>query len=243
MTSTTSTISPSWSRLRAAFGPTHFSRANIFSSRTTITSKGIISVGELDGLTLKNVRPILDEPEHISFPSVLYSDGGWYMTPERHNARMLRVYRATAFPDRWEPLVDVAHGRFDDPLLRETERGFEIWTTQADVLHVFEAKHIEGPWRQVRTHDAPFQRSAGNFIGDIRPTQDAKPVYGRAIKFLRGDDVVRTIEPTWYPNLTGTHTFNVSETHVVIDGRIALESPHHPGRGTATAAPTRASLA
>ena len=34
----------------------------------------------------------------MSFPSVLYHDGDWYMTPERHNARMLRVYRATAFP-------------------------------------------------------------------------------------------------------------------------------------------------
>jgi hypothetical protein len=192
--------------------------------------KGIISVGELDGLTLKNVRPVLDEPEHVSFPSVLHHDGDWYMTPERHNARLLRVYRATAFPDRWEPLVNVARGRFDDPLLRKTERGFEIWATKADVLHVFEAKHIAGPWRLIRTHTAPFQRSAGNFIGDIRPTQDTQPVYGRAIKFLRGDEVVRTIEPTWYPNLTGTHTFNVSETHVVIDGRIPLENPPHPGR-------------
>ncbi len=192
--------------------------------------KGIISVGELDGLTLKNVRPVLVEREHLSFPSLLYDDGSWYMTPERHNARVLRVYRATQFPDQWQPIVRVARGRFDDPLLRKTERGFEIWTTKADVLHVFEAKRIVGPWRLVRTHTAPFQRSAGNFIGDIRPTQDTKPVYGRAIKFLRGDEVVRTIEPTWYPNLTGTHTFNVSDTHVVIDGRIVVEGLPDPGR-------------
>lgn len=192
-------------------------------------NKGIISVGEIDGVTIKNVRPVLEEPNHLSFPSVLF-DGGWYMTPERHHARMLRVYRATSFPDRWEPLVDVARGPFDDPLLRKTEGGFEIWATQEDVLYVFRAERIEGPWNQVRKHDAPFQRAAGNFIGDIRPTQDTVPIYGRAIKFLRGDEVVRTIGPTWYPNLTGTHTFNVSETHVVIDGRIPLENTSSIGQ-------------
>jgi hypothetical protein len=204
-------------------------------------NKGIISVGELDGLTLKNVRPVLDEPEHLSFPSLLHDSGRWYMTPERRNARKLRVYRATAFPDRWEPLADVARGRYDDPLLRKTGRGFELWATREegprggkmDVLHVFAAERIEGPWRRVRAHDAPFQRAAGNFIDDLRPTQDARPVYGRAIKFLRGDEVVRTIEPMWYPHLTGTHTFNISETHVAIDGRIVVEGEPPLRRGKA----------
>jgi hypothetical protein len=140
----------------------------------------------------------------------------------------LRVYRAAAFPDRWEPLVDVAEGRFDDPLLRKTERGFEIWTTKFDVLHVFEANAIAGPWRLARRCVAPFQRSAGNFIGDVRTTQETKPIYGRTIKFLRGDEVVRTIEPTLYPNLIGTHTFNVSDTHVVIDGCLEPEGPTNP---------------
>jgi hypothetical protein len=200
--------------------------------------KGTIGVGELDGVTLKDVHPVLDEPEHLSFPSVLHDRGYWYMTPERRNAGVLRVYQATEFPNRWEPLVDVAYGRYDDPLLRKGDQGFEVWTTReegprgrrTDVLHVFAAESIEGPWRLVRTDAAPFQRAAGNFIGDLRPTQDCATIYGRAIKFLRGNEVVRTIEPTWYPSLTGTHTFNVSDTHVVIDGRIRLPESRPAGR-------------
>lgn len=184
--------------------------------------KGRIAVAEVDGLELKNHRIILDELKHISFPSVFKYGGEWYMVPERVLAGELWVYKAVEFPDVWEPLKKVAEGRYDDPVFKETEDGIEIWcSTDGDKLRIFRAPSMDGDWSLIFSDDAPFARSAGNFIGNVRVAQDSVPVYGRAIKFINNGEML-TIEPDWYPQLTGTHTFNVTDKYVVIDGRITL---------------------
>ena len=185
--------------------------------------KGYLVVGELDGLVLKRIRIILDEPQHISFPSVNKIGEEWYMAPERCLAGELWIYKATKFPDEWTQVSLVAKGRFDDPIIKEVPGGVQVWATQDNTLVVFENMlSLQNEWRVIRREDKPFMRNAGNFIGDLRPTQDSVPVYGRAIKIMDGDKPTRSIEPTWYDGLTGTHTFNVSSKYVVTDGRIKL---------------------
>lgn len=185
--------------------------------------KGRIAVAEVEGLEVKNHRVIIDEPYHMSFPSVVKFKGEWYMTPERCLAGELLVYKAVSFPDVWEPVASVSTGRFDDPVMREKDGALEIWcSTDGDNLRVFRSDSIEGPWGLIFAQEQPFARAAGHFIGPMRIAQDSVPTYGRAIKFLEQGKVIYTIEPDWYPQLTGTHTFNVSEKYVVLDGRIAL---------------------
>lgn len=185
--------------------------------------KGVIAVGELHGLEIRNIRTVIDEPKHLSFPSVFKDGGDWYMTPERCLSGELSIYKATAFPDVWEPIVTVSRGRYDDPILRKKENGYQIWTVEdGDKVRVFESKTIDGEWRLIKSNDEQYARPAGHFIGDIRPVQDSVPTYGRALKFKRGDAIIKEIEPDWIPNLTGTHTFNISEKYVCIDGRIKL---------------------
>lgn len=165
---------------------------------------------------------VLEEEHHVSFPSVTKIDGEWYMTPERVIAGELLVYRALEFPDVWTVHSRVAMGRYDDPILRKNGEHFEIWTTDDNKLRVFRSSDMQR-WGVVRSEDKPYLRSAGHFIGELRPTQDSVPIYGRAIKFLDPEGKIKhQIEPDWAPNLTGTHTFNVSSKHVVIDGRIRL---------------------
>lgn len=184
--------------------------------------KGCIAVGELDGLEIKNVKKILDEPWHMSFPSVVQEGENYYMTPERCLAGSLWIYKCERFPDVWNMHHHVANGRYDDPILRKVSNGWQIWATEDNKLVVFEAQTLRGEWRVIKREDKPFMRNAGHFIGDLRPTQDCIPVYGRAMKILDGDRIVREIEPDWMPNLTGTHTLNVTEKYVVVDGRIKL---------------------
>ena len=50
----------------------------------------------------EKVYVILDEPFHLSYPNVFAWDKEIYMIPETHNAKELRLYRATKFPDCWE---------------------------------------------------------------------------------------------------------------------------------------------
>lgn len=51
---------------------------------------------------LDRVHIILDEPFHLSYPNVFSWGDDIYMIPETYQARQLRLYRASAFPDRWE---------------------------------------------------------------------------------------------------------------------------------------------
>lgn len=189
-------------------------------------AKGRLAVAEIEKhdscLFFTNPRVILDEAEHCSFPSVIKIHGEWYMTPERVLAGELLVYRAVQFPDVWTVHSRVAVGRYDDPIMRKNGEYYEVWATDDNKLRVFRTKDF-GRWDVVRTEDKPYQRGAGHFIGDLRPTQDSVPIYGRAVKFLDPEGRIKhQIEPDWYPDLTGTHTFNVSERFVVIDGRIRL---------------------
>lgn len=186
--------------------------------------KGVLAVGELEGLKLKNVHMILDQPWHTSFPSVVKIEDKWYMTPECVLSGELWVYKALRFPDVWIRFGNpVALGRFDDPVLRQTKDGYEIWTSEdGDKVRVFRSTSLVGAWNLIKTKDEAFARSAGHFIGDIRPTQDSVPVYGRAIKFKRDDKVIGGIEPDWMEGLTGCHSFSVSSKYIAIDGRIKL---------------------
>ena len=185
--------------------------------------KGRLAVGELDGLQLKNVRTILDEPHHMSFPSVFQDGEDWYMTPECVLSGELRIFKAIEFPDYWDEYKLVARGRFDDPVLYKIKNGYQIWTNEdGDKSRVFEARTLDGDWNLIKAEDEQYSRSAGHFIGNTRVAQDSLPVYGHGIVFKEGKSVKSRIEPTWYPDLTGTHTYNVSSKYCVIDGRIKL---------------------
>lgn len=186
--------------------------------------KDVYNHGQFMGVVpdLNTFSVVLEEEHHVSFPSVTKIDGEWYMTPERVIAGELLVYRALVFPDVWTVHSRVAMGRYDDPIMRKNGEYLEIWTTDDNKLRVFRSSDMQR-WDVVHSEDKPYMRSAGHFIGELRPTQDSVPIYGRAIKFIDPEGKIKhQIEPDWAPNLTGTHTFNVSSKHVVIDGRIRI---------------------
>jgi hypothetical protein len=191
--------------------------------------KGILAARELypDG-TYSKPKIVLEKPYHISFPSVIEIDGDIYMTPEEVLSGTLNIYRAKQFPYEWELLTEVAEGRYADPILQRHNGFFYIYTTEADnVLKVFRSHSLFGPW-DVDTHSRDSMRNAGLPFKEngvmIRPVQECFKHYGRAIHFQRMTDFqnIRSIEPDWYPELTGTHTFNFNDEYVVLDGRIKL---------------------
>lgn len=184
--------------------------------------KGVIAVAEVKGLSITTPKVIISEKKHLSFPSVFEDNGHFYMTPECHQSKKLWLYQAKDFPYKWEKIHLIAKGKFDDPVIKKCDGHYELYATEGgDNLRIFKSQTLMGKWELVKSVSKEFSRSAGHFIGEIRPTQDLTETYGGAIKFCN-EEIVHTIEPTWFPNLTGTHTFNVSNQYVVIDGRIAL---------------------
>lgn len=189
--------------------------------------KGRIAVGRLEGTKLVDQRICLETENHLSFPCVLAEKGQHYMVPEQAASKELWVWRADTFPDRWLRYACVARGRFHDPVLRVAGQGvIELWaTTNDDALCVFRADAMEGPWHLVsrRARISEWTRSAGLWFEGFRPVQETAPVYGRAIHVLDSNGTrVHTIEPDWHPGLNGTHTINVNDRYIVIDGRVPL---------------------
>jgi hypothetical protein len=182
--------------------------------------KGVIGVAEIKGLTLRNPRTVLSGRKHMSFPAVFNHENQMFMTPECINSRKLYIYKATKFPDKWKKYALVALGKYEDPIIRKLEYGFEIWATEGrGQQRVFYAEKLEGPWVIIKKNENALSRSAGHFINDWRPVQDASKTYGGAIQFFKGNKIVKSIYPTWAKNIIGTHTFNISKKYIVIDGK------------------------
>jgi hypothetical protein len=182
--------------------------------------KANIGVAELKGLNLINPRTIICERVHVSFPAVFKHKQDFYMTIESIKAKKLYIYKAIKFPDQWKKYSIVARGQFDDPIIKKTNKGFEIWASEgSNRLKVFHSQTINGPWKLIKDEEKKYARSAGHFIGNLRLAQDCTSTYGGAIKLIKNDKVIKTIKPNWAANIIGTHTFNFNSKYVVLDGK------------------------
>ena len=209
------------------------------------SGKGIISVAEFEGPERRpsTPRPVLEEPFHLSYPQVFAHGGDVWMLPEGGAGRELVLYRAEAFPDRWVRHAVLVEDRelFDATLL---EHGGRFWILAAerdgrgsssDMLVVFHAERLEGPWLPHKANPILIDRSAarpgGAFVKVgrriVRPVQDGTKGYGGGLglsDLMQLDkDTVRFSTPVpvlgarnWpYPRI---HTLNRTGQLEVIDG-------------------------
>lgn len=193
--------------------------------------KGVIAFREIfpDGSYTKPVV-VLNRPWHLSFPALFEENDEVYMTPEEGQSGKLTIYKSVKFPYAWEGVSVVAEGPFADPILYKDGGTYTVLATLANnELRIFRSESLNGPWAE-DNRGATDLRAAGwpymEFGELIRPVQECHIHYGRAILFQRMLNLttIRTIEPDWYPNLSGTHTFNFNEDYVVIDGRVPYGS-------------------
>ena len=129
---------------------------------------------------------VLREPFHLSYPYVVQHEGEVYCIPERFEAREIAIFRAVAFPGRWERFATIRSDfcGIDSTILLRDGRWW-CWTTDREAGHdrrlqLLFADDLAGPWwphpqnpireeiRAARGAGTPFE--AG---GDLyRPGQD-----------------------------------------------------------------------
>ena len=64
--------------------------------------KGKLQVGVInEDMVIDEIHDVLDEIIHLSYPFVFSVSEQWYMIPESHQAKEIRVYRAIEFPYVW----------------------------------------------------------------------------------------------------------------------------------------------
>jgi hypothetical protein len=151
-----------------------------------------------DLVNWKYEQVVLVEPFHLSYPYVFMWNGDYYMVPETHEVKTIRLYRARSFPYQWEFIETLISGAiFSDAspfyfknnwwLFSETNPGYKF-----DTLRLFYSKNLFGGWQEhplspIVDGDPRFARPAGRVIVHeellLRFWQNCAKVYGENVGF------------------------------------------------------------
>lgn len=189
---------------------------------------------------------VLDKPYHLSYPFIFEHDGQIYMLPESSANKTIELYRATAFPYKWElekVLMQNLHAVDSTLYFHENKwwlftnikenNGASAW----DELYIFHAPHfLTDQWtahtQNPLVSDVRTARPAGNLYTEdnklIRPSQDCSCTYGYAINLNEielltptayQEKLISKTLPIWDENIKAIHTLSSQDGFVAIDAR------------------------
>jgi hypothetical protein len=133
---------------------------------------------------------VVDEPFHLSYPSVFQWDGDYYMIPESYQDSSVRLYRATSFPDSWEYLGNLLDGgQYVDPTTFFYNDKWWMFTTNYgnSLLNLYFSDSLESGWQAhpmnpLIANNSSIIRPAGRVFEFenklFRLIQDDYPYYG-----------------------------------------------------------------
>lgn len=167
----------------------------------------IVHATSRDGRHWSGGRVVLAEPFHLSYPLTFESGGSFYMIPESHQARAVRLYRARQFPEDWEFVATLVEGSYlvDATVFRHGGRWWMFAdsspTQDHDTLRLYGANALTGPWVEhpaspVVASDARNARPAGRAIEvagqPMRFAQCCTPEYGTDVRAFVIDELTTT---------------------------------------------------
>jgi asparagine synthase (glutamine-hydrolysing) len=203
---------------------------------------GHICCGRLTGDgDLVEVRSVLQQPHHLSFPQIIAADGEVFMLPECAQGGGVDLYRAIHFPDTWVIEKRLLDFRCVDSSIFKASGSWWMTTSpqvvpgHTPITWLLCADRITGPWRfqpgGIVASDVRVARGAGSVFATagrlIRPSQDCSVSYGQALilneilSFAEAPYRERTvcrIDPGWMPRLEGVHSYSWVGEWEAIDG-------------------------
>ncbi len=224
----------------------HLGRFYVFIEEYVFKKKkGHISVLEIDADGNCTVPVcVLEEPHHLSFPSIVRNGEHYYMIPESSAGKCIDLYVCTEFPIRWEFKMRL----FDQLCAVDTSVIFhkgKWWLFTGIAAHEESLPNVklfvffadEFPTRAWTPHplnpvvsDIDRTRLAGRvFVSNgilYRPSQTCSEGYGHSfnlneVQVLTETDYlereVRSVKPTWDPRVSGTHTIAQEGPLTVLD--------------------------
>jgi asparagine synthase (glutamine-hydrolysing) len=206
---------------------------------------GHICCGRLtpDGALIE-VRSVLQQPHHLSFPQIIAAGGEIFMLPESAQGGGVDLYRATSFPDTWVLEKRLLDFRCVDSSVFHAAGSWWMTTSpqvvpgHTPITWLLRAERITGPWQfqpgGVVASDVRVARGAGSVFtaGErlIRPSQDGSVSYGYALILNEivalseapyQERVVCRVDPGWVPRLEGVHSYSRVGEWEAIDGGFA----------------------
>lgn len=201
--------------------------------------KGIINYVIIDDdLQLSEPITVLNLSCHLSFPALFEEEGIVYMTPETISLNEVGLYEAMDFPRKWiKKRILISGSDFTDPILFKLNGYYWLFTAvNTSELRIFYAETLSSVFVPHPVNLKSIQgRNAGMVFSQngqlVRPVMDCSKIYGGAMILKEIVELTPTlfiekeicrINPTWAPDLNGTHTFNMNEDLVVYDGRRSI---------------------
>lgn len=208
------------------------------------TGRGHISVLELDehGHPKGRARPVLKLDCHLSYPFVWQENGETFLVPESAERRQVTLYRLEDSGERCVPDCILIDGeRLADASLVRWEGRYWMFACRAepdaamdDVLHVYWATDLRGPWVPHRLNPVKIDTRSSRPAGApwvsggqlFRPAQDCADTYGSAVRCMRisvltPEKFEETEVEKWGSAMADRaepwHTFNADEMFHVSD--------------------------
>jgi hypothetical protein len=194
---------------------------------------------------LVEVRSVLQQPHHLSFPQIIESDGAVFMLPESAQGGGVDLYRAIRFPDTWVFEKRLLDFRCVDSSIFQAAGSWWMTTSpqvvpgHAPITWLLRADRLTGPWTfqpgGVVASDVRTARGAGAVFETagrlIRPSQDCSVSYGYALILNEilalaeapyRERAICRVESGWMPRLKGVHSYSRVGEWEAIDGGFAL---------------------
>lgn len=215
--------------------------------------RGTIGYTTFSNNGFSNVKEVLREPFHLSYPNVFAHGEKIYMIPETKDAKQIRLYEAQEFPYKWQLksiLVENIEA-VDSSLLENPDGTFTIFTHETRGKETKLKMYLLDVDRNCCDEldgyeNASSERPAGNLMklnGIVyRFLQDCSRCYGEKVKVFQiidlnkdtfAEEYIADITPEKLPVKSNviferTHTFNRSSKCEVVDfcyNRFYLTNP------------------
>jgi hypothetical protein len=209
---------------------------------------GYLCVGELNQKdnSLENVKIILKENYHLSFPNVFRCKSEYYMIPESHANNEIALYKFVEFPYKLEKIKTLKKGNYADSVLLEYKEKFYLFTNKSENSSDLHSKNLSVFVSNdfinndfVETHQNPviqgseFSRMGGKFIKEnnklYRVSQDCKTRYGYKINIMEVEKLTQKeykekLAIYIYPpkGYIAFHTLNSDNDIEVADGKVVV---------------------
>ena len=208
------------------------------------TDKGSISAYKITPSSCDSIGTVLEEDFHLSFPFIFEYENEIFMCPETHEKQEIRLYKCTDFPTKWEFHKTLMKGvSAADTMIFKRDNIWWLFTNidkscvgdHGCQLHIYSADNpLSDEWvahdNNPVIFDPLFARNGGMIVSQNEVyrvfQRQGFDMYGEACGIARItslsdteyiEEIHSVIEPQFFKNIKGTHTYNFESDLVVFD--------------------------
>ena len=217
-------------------GNYHFCFVEDYDYRTNL---GSIAAYKIFPSGHESLGVVLKEDFHLSYPFIFEYNNNIFMCPETHAKKEIRLYKCQEFPIKWKFYKTLMSGvSAVDTNIFEYNNKWWMFTNMDDhnsQLHIFYSDNpLSDKWYPHELNPVIFDplraRNGGLIIFDNQIyrvfQKQGFEIYGESCGVAKiislssteyKEEVCSTIEPKFYENIKGVHTFNFSLDLIVLD--------------------------